>query len=146
MADYQLLRSRRKTLALEITRDCRVLVRAPMRLSKARIDAFVSAHADWIAAHLETQRQRAAARPPEPTEAEIAALKERARTELPPKIAAWSARMGVQPTGFRVTASSWCWGDTAAVLPEGGYIVFAGDAGQVFRIVLSETEQYSQNT
>ena len=114
MADYQLLRSRRKTLALEITRDCRVLVRAPMRLSKARIDAFVSAHADWIAAHLETQRQRAAARPPEPTEAEIAALKERARTELPPKIAAWSARMGVQPTGFRVTAARHRYGSCSA--------------------------------
>lgn len=105
MAAYEIIRSRRKTLALEITRDCRVLVRAPMRLSQKRIDAFVNAHADWLASHLETQKQRAAERPPEPTEAEIAALKERARTELPPKIAFWSAKMGVTPTGFRVTSA-----------------------------------------
>ena len=105
MAGYELIRSRRKTLALEITRDCRVLVRAPMRLSQKRVDAFVNAHTDWIAAHLETQRKRAAERPPEPTEAEIAMLRERARVELPPKIAGWSAKMGVTPTGFRVTSA-----------------------------------------
>ena len=33
---YELLRSKRKTLALEITADCRVLVRAPLRLSQKR--------------------------------------------------------------------------------------------------------------
>ena len=114
MADYELLRSKRRTLAVEITRDCRVLVRAPLRLSRTRIDAFVNEQADWIAAHLETQRQRMAARPPEPTEAEIAALKVRARTELPPKIAFWSGKMGVQPAGFRVTAARRRYGSCSA--------------------------------
>ena len=41
METYELIRSGRKTLALEITRDCRVVVRAPRRLSKEHIDAFV---------------------------------------------------------------------------------------------------------
>lgn len=105
-----MIRSRRKTLALEITRDCRLLVRAPLRMSKARIDAFVSGSAAWIARHLEEQRRRAASAPPPPTEAEIAALKERARTELPPKIAFWSEKMGVTPTGFKVTSAKKCYG------------------------------------
>lgn len=105
MEPYELIRSRRKTLALEITRDCRVLVRAPLRMSETRIRAFVEQHGDWIQAHLERQRQRAASLPPPPTEAEIEALKARARTELPPKIAYWSEKMGVVPTGFRVTAA-----------------------------------------
>lgn len=110
MEQYELIRSRRKTLALEITRDCRLLVRAPLRMSKARIDAFVSGSAAWIARHLEEQRRRAASAPPPPTEAEIAALKERARTELPPKIAFWSEKMGVTPTGFKVTSAKKCYG------------------------------------
>lgn len=105
MESYELIRSRRKTLALEITGEGRLLVRAPMRCSQARIDAFVSAHAGWIEKHLSIQRQRAASRPPAPTEAETAALKARARAELPPKIAAWSQKMGVAPTGFKVTAA-----------------------------------------
>ena len=49
MEPFELIRSRRKTLALEITKDCRVLVRAPRTLSRERIDAFVANHQDWIA-------------------------------------------------------------------------------------------------
>ena len=105
MSAYELIRSRRRTLALEITRDCRVLVRAPLRVSQARIDEFVAAHADWIARHLERQRQRAAAAPPPPTAADIAALKARAGEVLPPKVAHWAAVMGVQPTGIKITAA-----------------------------------------
>ena len=33
MESYELIRSRRRTLALEITRDCRVLVRSPLAVS-----------------------------------------------------------------------------------------------------------------
>ena len=47
MPDYEIIRSRRRTLALEI-KDCRVIVRAPMRLSRTAIDAFVTSHAAWI--------------------------------------------------------------------------------------------------
>lgn len=35
-----------------------------------------------------------------------------------------------------LTASSWIYGDSQAVLPEGGYVLFAGDAGQVFHMQL----------
>ena len=105
MEPYELIRSRRKTLALEITKDCRVVVRAPLRMSEKRIQAFVESHGDWITRHLERRRERAASLPPPPTEEEIEALKARARAELPPKIAFWSGKMGVRPTGFKVTAA-----------------------------------------
>ena len=105
MESYELIRSRRKTLALEITRDCRVLVRSPLRLSRAKIDAFVESHANWIQAHLEQQRQRMAAVPPPPTPADIAALKVKARAVLPEKVAYWSRKMGVCPTGLKITSA-----------------------------------------
>ena len=105
MEQYELIRSRRKTLALEITPDCRVLVRAPLRLSQARIDAFVESHASWIARHLERQRQKAASAPPPSTAAEIAALKAAAHTILPEKVAYWSRIMGVAPTGVKITTA-----------------------------------------
>ena len=38
--DYRLLRSRRKTLAIEITPRGELLVRAPMGLSKKEIEKF----------------------------------------------------------------------------------------------------------
>lgn len=49
MTEYELVRSRRKTLSVQVTRECRVIVRAPLRLAKREIDRFVFEHADWIA-------------------------------------------------------------------------------------------------
>ena len=49
MPDYTLIRSDRKTLALEIARDGRLIVRAPLRMSLTAIDHFVAGRADWIA-------------------------------------------------------------------------------------------------
>lgn len=110
METYELIRSGRKTLALEITRDCRVLVRAPRSVSQKAIDDFVVKHSDWIARHLEQQRRRAAAAPPAPTPTEIEALKARARAVLPPKVAFWSKKMGVTPTGLKITTARKRWG------------------------------------
>ena len=105
MERYEIIRSSRRTLALEITRDCRVVVRSPRTLSQERIDLFVQQHAGWIAAHLERQRQRAAASPPSPTKAEISALKAKANAVLPGKVDEWSRKMGVAPTGVKITSA-----------------------------------------
>ncbi|MDD3346792.1 M48 family metallopeptidase [Oscillibacter sp.] len=104
METFELIRSRRKTLALEITRDCRVVVRAPLTASKTCIDDFVSSHRAWLLRHLERQRRRSAEAPP-PTEAEIAGLKARARAVLPEKVAKWSREMGLTPTGVKITSA-----------------------------------------
>lgn len=105
METYELIRSKRKTLALEITPDCRILVRAPLRIAQSRIDAFVESHSAWIAKHLEQQRQRAASAPPPPSATEIKALKTEARAILPEKVAYWSRRMNVTPTGLKITTA-----------------------------------------
>ena len=91
-------------MALEITRDCRVVVRAPMRLSRKRIDEFVAGHADWIEAHMAIQRKRRENRP-EPTPEEREAYIRRAREELPEKVAKYSGIMGLYPTGITITGA-----------------------------------------
>lgn len=115
MEPYELIRSHRKTLALEITAEGRLLVRAPDRMARARIDAFVEAHAAWIEKHLAEQREKAARCPPAPTLEEIEALKEKARIILPGKIAWWSEKMGVAPAGFKVTTARKRYGSCSAV-------------------------------
>ena len=101
---YALIRSGRRTLALEVTREGRVVVRAPMGASQAQISAFVSGHAAWIEKHLDIQRQRRANHP-EPTGEEREACVRRAREELPGKVAKYSALMGLYPTGLTVTGA-----------------------------------------
>jgi len=48
MPSVQILRSRRKTLAIEVHLDGRVLVRAPLRTSQRRIDALIKDKQAWI--------------------------------------------------------------------------------------------------
>ena len=101
MEHYEIIRSSRKTLALEITRDGRVLVRAPAHTARRDIDAFVSSHEAWITKHLAAQRRR----PPEPSPDELRAMVERAKEIIPPKVAHWSSVTGLVPAGITITAA-----------------------------------------
>jgi predicted metal-dependent hydrolase len=105
MENYELIRSNRKTLALEITHDCRVLVRAPLRLPQKQIDAFVESHDTWIKRHLEQQRRRTACAPTPPSPEQITRLKGLARKAIPEKVAYWSHQMGVSPAGIKITTA-----------------------------------------
>ena len=51
-ADYQLVRSARRTVAIHIRQDGLVLVRAPLRMPTTFIDDFVQSRRAWIARHL----------------------------------------------------------------------------------------------
>ena len=107
--EYELRRSDRRTLALELTQEGNLIVRAPRRLSEARIRRFVAEKEDWIRAAEAKMAARREAHP-EPTEAERQALIQKAREILPPKIAHYAALLGVQPTGVTVTGARTRWG------------------------------------
>ena len=62
--DFEVIRSRRKTIAVEIAESGRVLVRAPLRLSLGEVNAFVSQHEAWIARKLDGVRAIHAERTP----------------------------------------------------------------------------------
>ena len=98
---YRLVRSKRRTLALEMARDGSLTVRAPMRTPQADIDRFVSSHLAWIGKH------RAALPPPKPapTAEEIAALRRRAEEEIPRRVAYYSALMGLTPKSVKITSA-----------------------------------------
>ena len=48
MITYQILYSRRKTLAIQVKRDGQVVVRSPFGVPEKQIDGFVSSHKVWI--------------------------------------------------------------------------------------------------
>lgn len=102
--DYTLIRSRRRTLAVEISRDCRVIVRAPLGTPQRVIDDFVVRRADWIEQHLQRRRDRNAAHPPL-TQEQLDALRRQAREVIPGRVACWAKVMRLQPTGVKITAA-----------------------------------------
>lgn len=104
MTEYTVIRSRRRTLALQVTREGQVVVRAPAYAARGDIDRFVAEHETWIAAQLARQAQRLAQHPPR-TKEEQEALRQKAREVLPPLVQHWAQWMGVTPTGVKITAA-----------------------------------------
>ncbi len=103
---YKLIRSKRKTLSLEISKDLEVVVRAPLKLSKAVIDDFVLKHEAWIEKHLEICAKRQAEGIASPlTEEQKADLKWKAQRVIPEKVRYFSSLMGLTPAGIKITSA-----------------------------------------
>ncbi len=58
ITEYQLIRSKRKTISLQVDREANVIVRAPRWVPKWQIEAFVSSKTDWINKHIEKAKER----------------------------------------------------------------------------------------
>ncbi len=104
MADYTVIRSRRRTIALEITRQGTALVRAPLHAADSDIARFVDSHRAWLDKHLAARRSYMAAHP-EPSAEQAALWRRQAAEQLPPLVCLWAQRMGVQPAGITITAA-----------------------------------------
>lgn len=102
--EYTLIRSKRKTLAIEITREAKLVVRAPMRCPQREIDRFLQQKEQWIVLHM-TRMQARRENHPEPSADEEAALRAKAKALLPPLVAHYAALMGVVPTGITITGA-----------------------------------------
>ena len=101
---YEVRRSDRRTMALELTREGKLLVRVPRSVPEAAIRRFVAGHADWIrSARARLADQRSAH--PEPGESERREMIARAKAVLPGKVTFWAERMGVRPTRVTITSA-----------------------------------------
>jgi len=102
--EYTLIRSDRKTLALEVSREGVVIVRAPNRARARDIERFLAAHEEWLEKALARQSERRE-KYPEPTEEEKAELISLAKAVLPGKVAKYAVLMGVEPAGVKITSA-----------------------------------------
>lgn len=99
---YELIRSSRKTLCVEITAEGNVIVRAPLRLKAEAIEEFLQKKSQWIERHV---AERKARERKEYTAEEIKQLKEKAAAYLPGRVALYGGRMGLSPTGIKITGA-----------------------------------------
>ena len=116
MTEYQLIRSSRRTIAIQISPDGRVTVRAPQRCSKAVIENFVLEKQDWIEQkQLELKRkqqEREARREKQMpwTEADYQKARELARTVFTQKTALYASLMGVSYGRISIRDQKTRWG------------------------------------
>ena len=103
--NYQVIRSDRKTIALQILADGTLVVRCPKHSTQATIRKFVEDHKAWILKHKAGRPQVAKL-----TTAQMRALAEQAKNQIPPLVALWAKRIGVNYGQITIRNQKTRWG------------------------------------
>ncbi len=113
-AEIRVIRSGRRTLSLEITKEAQVLVRAPYRLSRSEIEKFVQEKADWLEKHLKEVKNKLEDRKEHPVRPlymeEIRRLADEAMRVLPEKAAYYAPKVGVSYGRITIRNQRTRWG------------------------------------
>jgi len=113
--NIQVIRSNRKTIALEIKPDLQILVRAPYRMTEKRIRQFLEENAGWLEKHMEIARARKEERdrlppPPEITQEELRRLAGEAVKVIPQRVAYYAPLVGVTYGRITIRNQKTRWG------------------------------------
>ena len=91
--EYEIIRSKRRTMSLQVKRDGRVIVRAPLKLDVDVIKSFVLKHLDWIKKKQELVKNVHVAEDFDKNQ--IKTLKEQTKKIVEPILKKYSSSMGV---------------------------------------------------
>lgn len=113
---YRVIRSKRKTIALHITKNGEVEVRAPYHFPENKISPFVLAHQDWILKHLNklSAQKEALSTVPKLTEQELCVLREKAKILLPQRVEFYAKQMGITYGNITIRCQKTRWGSCSA--------------------------------
>ena len=110
--DYRLIRSKRKSIAIEIDRAAMVTVRAPYRMPNVAVKAFIEDKQDWIRKHIhKAQKMSLEAADIEPlTEEELDKLYDEAKEVIPKRVRYYAEIMKVDYGRITIRCQKTRWG------------------------------------
>lgn len=113
---YQIIRSSRKTMSLEIKADGSVVVRAPLRLSETKIQKFVEEKQEWILKNLEKIQKRDAQKEnvQKLSALERQHLQNKACVVISRRVAYYAEKLGVSYGKITLRQQKTRWGSCAA--------------------------------
>ena len=115
---YKVLRSRRRTISIEVNRDLEVIVRAPRWVAKRDIRYFVDEKEGWIRktiARLERERESQKDQPDERlTQEELNDLIKKAREVIPERVEHYAQLIGVTYGRITIRHQKTRWGSCSA--------------------------------
>lgn len=113
--EYTVIRSKRKTISLELRPDG-LLVRAPRFATKWQIDRFVKDHELWIEKHREKleERQRALKDVDRLSDEELKELVKKAKEVIPERVAHYAPLVGVTYGRITIRNQKTRWGSCSA--------------------------------
>ena len=115
---YELIRSRRRTLTVEIKPDGSVVVRAPQRFPQREIDRFLAQKSDWIRIHRAKVLRCKAAQEINPvsplTDAQLSGLKKRAKIAFRERVGYYAPLVGVSYGQITIRSQKTRWGSCSS--------------------------------
>ncbi len=114
MNNIEIIRSKRKTISLEVKSDLRVIVRAPLRMKDKDINKFIDSKSMWIENKLNIVRNRQQLALPKLTDDEIKTLAKEALNELPKRVEYYASMMSVTPNRITIRNQKTRWGSCSS--------------------------------
>ena len=113
--NYTLIKSRRKTISVEL-RDGEVVVRAPNRMPKREINAFVEKHTEWIEKQQKkwNEQQAQLGTIEKLREDELDALYQQAKAVIPDRVRYYADLLGVDYGRITIRCQRTRWGSCSA--------------------------------
>ncbi len=99
--NIEIIRSKRKTIAIEITKELKVCVRAPYRMLNSDIQSFINKNSLWIDKHIELMKEKVEKLEKQNenivklSDEEIKKLAKQAITVIPERVAHFASIIGV---------------------------------------------------
>ena len=118
LMDYVVVRSSRKTMAITVTPDLRVVVKAPKRISEEKISEFVKREERWILDTIDKYKAMGAKQPAGAIETlsdkDIKELAEKALKAIPARVKYWAGIMGVTYGRITIRNQRTRWGSCSS--------------------------------
>ena len=114
--EYQVIRSARKTMTLEVRRDGNVIVRAPLRTGLPRIKRFVNQKQEWVLGCLERTKEY---REEKPLSADLSEAKRnvyirKAKETITKRVIYFARLMGVSYRNITIKEQKTRWGSCSS--------------------------------
>ena len=111
--EYKIIKSKRKIIAIQVTLNGEIIVRAPSGMSGAAIEKFVADKKLWLEKAIISQREKAKSKK-EYTEEDCKELRKKAKEVIPQKVAYYSRIMGVKPESVKITSAKTRYGSCSS--------------------------------
>lgn len=108
------IRSKRRTIAVEVKPDLQVIVRAPMRMKDKDIQRFIEEKTAWIEKHIEIAKGRKAQQLPPFTDDEIKKLADEAIGDITERVKKYASLIGVTVNRITIRNQKTRWGSCSS--------------------------------
>ena len=112
--EIEVIRSDRRTAAIQIKKDMKILVRVPLYLSDEEIRKFVEEKRPWIQKHLKKAEQQYREKEPTFSESELRELADAAKTDFLQRVENYAPLIGVQVKRITIRCQKTRWGSCSA--------------------------------